>query len=182
MRCLPTEGGYVASSAPIAKEAAMTTMERLNPELRAFLSMYKWHKIDPVPWTTRHTPLPLARVGLVVTACMTLPDQPPFEATRPENDASLRVFPSDMNPDELVNTYAGQNFDHAGLEEDANLLIPLDRLHEMVLHEEIGSIGPRVASICGHLPKPQRLIDETAPEIARMFVEDEIDVALLVPA
>ena len=47
---------------------------------------------------------------------------------------------------------------------------------------EIGEVGPRTVSLCGHLTKPKVLIEETAPQIARMFVEDGIDVALLVPA
>ena len=52
----------------------------------------------------------------------------------------------------------------------------------MVVGGEIGGIGPRTVSLCGHITKPDVLIEETAPQIARMFVDDEIDVALLVPA
>ncbi len=81
-----------------------------------------------------------------------------------------------------MNTFPGQGFDHAGLQADPNLLIPLDRLRDMVESGEIGELGPRTVSLCGHLTKPKVLIEETAPEIARMFVEDGIDVALLVPA
>lgn len=160
----------------------MTTMDALNPELRTFLKMYKWQRVDPVPWAEQLQPLSQSRVGLVVMACMTMPDQPPFEAERPDNDASLRIVPSDTDPCSLVNTYPGQAFDHAGLSLDANILVPLDRLREMVRDGEIGGIAPRVASICGHLPKPKQLIEETAPEIALMFAEDLADVVLLVPA
>lgn len=160
----------------------MTTMEKLNPELRAFLTMYKWARIDPVPWAAVVKPLSESRVGLVVHACMTMPDQPPFNAELPDNDPSIRIVPSDTDPRALVNTFSGQGFDHVGLQADPNLLIPLDRLHEMEATGELGEIGPRVVSLCGHLTKPKVLIAETAPEIARMFVEDGIDVALLVPA
>ena len=86
------------------------------------------------------------------------------------------------DPRALVNTYPGQGFDHAGLQADPNLLIPLDRLREMIGTGELGGLGPRVVSLCGHLTKPKVLIDETAPEVARVFIEDGIDVALLVPA
>lgn len=160
----------------------MATMEKLDPKLRTFLTMYKWHRVDPVPWAESLQPLNRSRVGLVVMACMTLPDQPPFEAEQPDNDASLRVIPADTDPCSLVNTFPGQAFDHAGLSLDANILIPLDRLHDMARDGEIGGVTPRVASICGHLPKPKRLIEETAPEIALMFAEDLADVVLLVPA
>lgn len=160
----------------------MATMESMDPETRAFVAMYKWQRIDPVPWADTTTPLAQARVGLVINACMTMPHQPPFEAERPDNDASIRIVPSNVDPSVLVNTFPGQGFDHAGLFADPNLLIPLDRLREMRERGEIGEIGPRTVSLCGHLPKPKTLMEETAPEIARMFVEDGIDVALLVPA
>lgn len=160
----------------------MTTLDRLDPELRTFVTMYKWQRIDPVPWARPSTPLSEARVGLVVNACMTMPDQPPFRAERPENDASIRLVPSRTDPRVLVNTFAGQGFDHAGLFEDPNLLVPLDRLREMEAAGEIGGLGPRTVSLCGHLPKPRILMEETAPEIARMFADDRIDVAMLVPA
>lgn len=160
----------------------MTTMEKLDPGLRAFLSMYKWQRIEPVPWAEPRKPLSESRVGLVVNACMTMPDQPPFRAEQPENDASIRIVPSTTDPHVLVNTYPGQSFDHAGLSADANLLVPLDRLREMVGRGEIGELAPRTISLCGHLPKPKRLMEETAPEIARMFTEDRVDVAILVPA
>ena len=160
----------------------MATMEELAPEVRGFLSVYQWHRINPVLWADMRVALPQARVGLVVTACMTNPGDQPFDADQPDNDPSIRVVASTTDPALLVNTFPGQAFDHAGLAADANLLIPLDRLREMVAAGEIGELAPRVVSLCGHLPKPRRLIESTAPEIARMFVEDGVDVALLVPA
>ena len=165
------------------KEAfVMTTMDRLTPELRTFVKMYKWQQVDPVPWASPIGLLKDSLVGLVVMACMTLPDQPPFEAERPENDASMRIVPSETDPCTLVNTYPGQGFDHSGLQLDANLLIPLDRLRDMERAGLIGGIAPRTVSLCGHITKPQRLIEETAPQIASLFAEDLADVVLLVPA
>lgn len=160
----------------------MTTMEKLDPGLRTFLTTYKWVRNDPVPWAVPRKALSESRVGLVVLACMTMPDQEPFDAEQPGNDPSIRVVPSATDPRDLVNTFPGQGFDHAGLQADPNLLIPLDRLREMVAAGEIGGIGPRTVSLCGHITKPKVLIRETAPKIAQMFVDDGIDVALLVPA
>lgn len=160
----------------------MAYMNKLDRELRTFLQMYKWQRIDPVPWSKPDKPLEKARLGLVVTACMTLPTQPPFEAHRPENDPSVRIFGLDTDPATLVNTYPEQNFDHEGLKRDANLLVPIDRLHEMVADGEIGEMAPQVVSLCGHLPKPKALMEETAPLIAHTFLQDEADIVLLVPA
>lgn len=144
--------------------------------------MYKWQRIDPVPWARPTTSLAESRVGLVINACMVAPGQQPFDAEKPDNDASMRVIASDTDPRTLLNTFPGQSFDHAGLEADPNLLIPLDRLHELADTGTIAEVAPRTVSLCGHLPKPQALKEQTAPEVARMFVEDGVDVALLVPA
>jgi D-proline reductase (dithiol) PrdB len=160
----------------------MARIEDLPGEVRTFVEMYAWHRIDPVPWAKVSRPLSSSRVGLVVAACMTMPDQPPFHAEEPDNDPSIRVVPSDMDPMALVNTFPGQAFDHSGLEADANLLVPLDRLREMTASGTIGGLTARTASLCGHIVHPKRLMAETAPAIARMFVEDGADVAMLVPA
>lgn len=160
----------------------MSTLEEFGPEVRAFVSAYGWHRIDPVPWATLDKPLAGARVGLVFTACMTMPDQPPFQAEQPDNDPSVRIVPSGTDPATLVNTFAGQGFDHAGLAADAELLVPLDRMRDLATTGVIGELSPRSVSLCGHLPKPRRLIEETAPWIAQMFVDDGADVVVLVPA
>jgi D-proline reductase (dithiol) PrdB len=162
--------------------STMADWETLPTDVRNFLSTYHWHAAEPMPWAPMETPLLEARVGLVVMACMTAADQPPFDADQPGNDPSLRVVPSDMDPSELVNTFPGQAFDHAGLAEDANLLVPLDRMRELVEAGEIGEFSPRTVSICGHLPKPERFIKYSAPEIARLFADDGADAVLLVPA
>jgi len=160
----------------------MATMEELPQGVRDFVRAYQWHRIDPVPWAEVHTPISEARVGLVVTACMVNPGDPPFDAEQPDNDSSIRIVRADADPAELLNTFPGQAFDHAGLETDANLLVPIDRLREMAEAGNIGELAPRVISLCGHITKPRRLIEFTAPEIARVFTEDEADVVLLVPA
>lgn len=160
----------------------MTTMDQLSPEIRTFVKMYKWHRVDPVPWAQPLGLLAESRVGLVVMACMTLADQPPFHADRPGNDQSMRLIPSDMDPYELVNTYPEQAFDHVVLELDPNVLVPLDRLRDLERSGEIGSVAEQTVSLCGHISKPDEIVTKTAPEIALLFAEDLVDVALLVPA
>lgn len=160
----------------------MATLEELPPDVRDFVRVYQWHRIDPVPWAEPRVPLAEARVGLVALACMINPGDPPFHAEEPENDPSIRIIHDTTDPASLVNTFPGQAFDHAGLAADANLLVPLDRLRELVAAGEIGELAPRGVSMCGHITKPRRLIEDVAPEIARMFVADRADVVLLVPA
>lgn len=160
----------------------MATVEELAPDVGDFVKAYQWQRIDPVPFAEVRIPVERARVGLVITACMTNPGDMPFQAERPENDSSIRIVNSDVDPATLVNTFPGQAFDHAGLETDPNLLIPLDRLHELVRGGEVGEVAPHTVSLCGHITKPRRLMEATAPEVARLFVNDDVDAVLLVPA
>ena len=45
----------------------------------------------------------------------------------------------------------------------------------------IGSVAPRHFSLMGSIAAPGRLIAETAPEVARMLLEDQVDAVLLTP-
>ena len=160
----------------------MAELRDMDPDTRAFLTAYQWKRIDPTPWAEWTKDLRRARIGLVPLACRTLPDQPPFHARDGGGDTSFRVIASDIDPNVLVDTFPQQGFDHAGVTADANLLIPLDRLRDLVAAGEMGALSPRMVSVCGHITKPRRLVEETAPQMARVFVEDGADAVLLVAA
>ena len=160
----------------------MAELRDMDPETRAFLTMYKWRRIDPTPWADWTKDLGRARLGLVALACRTLADQPRFHARDDGGDTTFRVIPAGIDPNVLVDSFPEQGFDHAGVTADANLLIPLDRLRDLVATGEIGSVSPRMVSVCGHITKPDRLVEETAPQMARVFVEDGADAVLVVAA
>jgi D-proline reductase (dithiol) PrdB len=72
-------------------------------------------------------------------------------------------------------------FDHAGIEADRNLALPLDRLRELVEAGMVGEAAPRHFSIMGSLIAPARLISDSGPEIARKSKKDAVDAVLLAP-
>jgi glycine/betaine/sarcosine/D-proline reductase family selenoprotein B len=147
---------------------------------REFLAAYQWTRVDPVPWATPRESLAEARIGLVTTACLTIPGQPRFYAERPGSDPSVRIIPSDTHATDLHNGSPHDVFDHSRVEADANILAPLDRLNEMDVAGEIGSLTPWAVSLCGHLPNPRRLVEHTAPEVARLFGDTRTDSVLIV--
>jgi len=51
----------------------------------------------------------------------------------------------------------------------------------VLVSEEIGEVAPRHFSFMGSLTAPGRLIKQTAPAAADLLVEDQVDIALLVP-
>lgn len=149
--------------------------------IRTFLKLYRWRRIDPIPWTPLRKPLADAKVALVTTAGLVMPGQQPFDDDVKGGDFSFRVIPRDANVASLIDTHRSETFDHNGIRSDPNLAFPLDRLHELARDGRIGSVSERHLSFMGSITAPGRLIHETAPAAAQLLVEDGVDVALLVP-
>jgi len=148
---------------------------------RLFLSAYRWRRIDPVPWTPLVKPLATSRLALVSSAGFIAPGQEPFDGSIRGGDPSFREIPADLSPMSLINTHRSQSFDHAGLEEDPNLALPLKRVRELVGEGRIGEVNHRHLSFMGSLTATGRFVRETVPEAVGKLVEDGVDVALLVP-
>ena len=150
-------------------------------KVRAMLAIYRWRRIDPMPWAEPRVPLAKANVGLLSTAGLVLPDQPHFDESVKGGDYSFRELASSTDPAILVETHRSESFSREGLAEDRNLVFPIDRMHELERDGVIGRFNPRCLSFMGSITAPARLVDETAPAAAELFVRDGVDVALLVP-
>lgn len=148
---------------------------------RAFLKAYRWRRIDPVPWSPLRKPLRECNVAIVTTAGMVASGQPPFDNEMKGGDTSYRVIADDAKTATLIETHRSQTYDHAGVHADANLAFPLDRVHELAHDGVIGRANRRHLSFMGSITAPGRLVKETAPEAARLLVDDGVDAALLVP-
>ena len=159
----------------------MAELSELPLSARLFLKAYRWRRNDPVPWTPLPRPLHEANVAIVSTAGLVAPGQPPFDDEIRGGDWSYREIASDIDPRTLIETHRSQSFDHSGLAADANLAMPLDRLHELAAAGTIGSVAPRHFSLMGSLTAPGRMMEESAPAVAAALVADGVDVVLLVP-
>jgi D-proline reductase (dithiol) PrdB len=149
--------------------------------VRLFLKTYSWRRIDPVPWTPLKKPLSQSRLALVSSAGFVMRDQPHFDESFKGGDPSFREIPSGADAKTLVETHRSESFDHTGIQQDANLAFPLDRVRELAAAGRIGSVNHRHLSCMGSITAPGRLTSVTAPPAARLLVEDGVDVALLVP-
>lgn len=150
-------------------------------KVQLFLKAYRWRRVDPVPWTPLAKPLSSCRVALVSSAGFVLPGQKPFDAGKRGGDPSFREIPSDVDVASLVDTHRSESFDHSGMRSDPNLALPVDRLSELARAGRIGSVNGRHLSFMGSLTATRAFERETAPAAARLFVQDGVDVALLVP-
>jgi D-proline reductase (dithiol) PrdB len=145
------------------------------------LKMYPWRRVDPVPCTPLRRPIAKSRVALVTTAGLVPPGQPPFDERVKGGDYSYRVIAGSADVQALSDSHRSESFDHAGIASDRNVAFPLDRLRELAGTGEIAEIAPRHLSFMGSITAPGRLVKRSAPEAARLLVEDKVDIALVVP-
>ena len=148
---------------------------------RLFLKAYQWRRIDPVPWTPLKKPLNDCRLVLVSSAGIVTDDQEPFDNSIRGGDPSIREIPFDVDVATLLETHRSDAFDHTGIRRDPNLAFPADRLREMAADGFIGSLNRRYLSIMGSVTAPGRLIKRTIPQVVSKLVDDQIDIALLIP-
>jgi D-proline reductase (dithiol) PrdB len=159
----------------------MATIDSLRMADRLFVRTYAWRRIDPVPWTPLAKPLSAGRWALVSSAGLVLPGQLPFDEGVRGGDFSWREIPVDADLRTLIDTHRSKAFDHTGMETDPNLVFPLDRARELAALRVVGSLNHRHLSFMGSITAPERLVRKSAPEAARLLVEDGVDFALLVP-
>lgn len=148
---------------------------------RIFLRTYPWRRIDPVPFSPLRKPLTEARVALVSSAGFVLPGQEPFDDRMKGGDPTFREIDGDADVTQFIETHRSELFDHEGIRKDPNLAFPLDRMRELARSGAIGSLNTRHFSVMGSITAPGRMLQSSAPEIARRLCEDGVDVALLVP-
>jgi len=132
----------------------------------------------PVPWTAFTKRFADARVAVVTTGGFHLPDQPGFDCDR--GDPSFRAIPGDVDLGRLAITHT--HYDTRDARQDPNILLPLDRLRELVDEGAMGSLAPTHYSLMGYIPQIGALVEETAPAMAEGLRREEVDVLLLTPA
>jgi D-proline reductase (dithiol) PrdB len=161
----------------------MSSYDELSLTVRLYMKGYPFSRyaIDPVPCARLQRPLTEARLALVTTAGLHMPEQPGFDASIKLGDTSFREIPNTVETDSLVESHRSHAFDHTGLRADRNLVFPLDRFRELVARGAVGQLNHRHFSFMGSIVSPRWLIGETAPEVARCLRDDGVDAVFLTP-
>lgn len=136
-----------------------------------------------IPWTPFTKELSKATIALVSTAGFYATGQDPFDVDSARGDESYRAFPSDIDPAELKIAHAHYNLSR--VKKDTNVLLPIDRIHELVHDGIIGGFGPRIYSFGfgGGLTKEYiQPPDGTAHKLAKELLQEQVDFVLMVPA
>jgi D-proline reductase (dithiol) PrdB len=166
----------------------MASFAELPLKHRLFLHAYRFRRLDPVPWTPLPRGLDQCRIGLVTTAGFHVPGTAPFDEGIRGGDTSFRGITirgadggRSSAAGELVVSHRSSAFDTAGVLEDVNLALPVDRFIELEREGVIGRLHEEALSFMGSITAPGRLVSETAPAAAARFRDGGVEVAFLCP-
>ena len=153
----------------------MVRLSRLSELARKSALTHPCQLNDTSPWTEPTRPLAEARLALVTTAGLHLRGDTPFVAA----DPSYRAFPTSSAPAELVQSHVSIGFDRTAILRDINVVLPLDRMRELVEQGAIGSLGPTAYSFMGAQRPPYEPIESCATEVGRRLRSEGVDVVFL---
>ena len=124
------------------------------------------------------TPRPLAesKVALITTSGIHRRTDPPFRPGVPD----YRLIPSDVDFGELVMTHVSANFDRSAFQQDPNVMLPLERLHELCDAGEIGEVSAWHYSFMGAIPSPL-MLEGVGVAVGKLLANDGVDAAVLLP-
>lgn len=143
----------------------------------------------PIPWTPLSTPLNQSCFGLVTSGGLYhRGHEEPFdldgERKKPDwGDPSYRSLPADMDPREIGVSHLHLKVD--SIEEDMNILLPIQRFEQLALDGQILGQASRAYSLMGYQGFPANLSgwkEESGPQVARKLLDEGVDNVLLTAA
>ena len=151
----------------------MPDLSKLPPAFAASLRKMRGPELRGEPWS-EGPPLAERRIAIVTTAGLHQRSDRPFVM----GSVDYRVLPGTRTRD-LVSTHISPNFDRSGFAEDLNLVLPLDRLHELADRGVIGSVADNHYSFMGAAQITK--LEPAACELAGHLMADGVKGVLLVP-
>lgn len=138
---------------------------------------------DDIPWAPLKKPLSESSLAIVSTAGFYLDDDKPFDIDSARGDASFRTIPSNFAKETLK--IAHTHYSHARVQEDINVLFPIDRLLELVEAKVLGRLSPNFYSFGFGGNLTQEFIgvpDGSAHQLVPKLKADRVDCVLMIPA
>lgn len=117
-----------------------------------------------------------SKVAFITTAGVHLKSDLPFNV---KGDHTFRIIPGDVNYHSLTITH--DHYDTKEALKDINCVFPLEILRNLAAEGIIKEVAPHHFGLMGYIPNVDLLINEIAPQIADILVEDGVDIALLSP-
>ncbi len=131
--------------------------------------------VDAGAWITPK-PVAQSKIALITTSGIHRRSDPPF---RP-GVAEYRLLPDDLDHAELVMTHLSSNFDRSAFQQDPNVMLPLERLHEMQRDGEVAQVSRWHYGFMGAIPNVL-MLEEIGIEVGELLRNDGVDAAVLIP-
>jgi len=144
-----------------------------EPE-RTHLANIPCTSFDSEPWVMG-PPLAERRIAMISTAALQHRNDKPFQI----GTGDYRVIADDTPANDLVMAHISTNFDRSGFEQDLNVVLPLDRMHEMAEAGEIGSVARFHYAFMGSTDPVQ--MEDAARAMAGHLQADGVDSCILLP-
>ena len=166
------------------KPAYEKWVEESLPDFRAgnmkeIVKKYPLIAPDDIPWTPYRGRPSEQTFALVTSGGFYLNDsQPPFDTETIHGDASLREIPKTVRPQDIAIIHP--HYDHSLVEQDMNIIFPIQRFIEL---EDEGIIG-KLADIhysFTYVNDIVPLVTETIPKMISQLKAAGVDVLFLVP-
>ena len=156
--------------------------ERFQKWVKLTLEMHANTHFTPnehITWAPLTKPLAACSVALITTAGAHLKTQPPHDLLSHFGDTSFREIPGDTRAADLAVDHS--HYDTTDANADPNIVLPIDRLHELATAGIIGSVAPLHFGFMGFIPDGRLLRDSTAPIVAERLVAQHTDAVLITP-
>jgi D-proline reductase (dithiol) PrdB len=138
---------------------------------------YRWvENTQAPPFTPLTKPLGQCRVGLIASGGVYVKGQVAFHF---KDDTSYRAISRDVDYQELRVTHFA--YDLTDARADPNVVFPLQTLRNLEADGHIGDVAPHAYTFMGGIYSARRVREELAPQLTDRMVNDEVDLAILVP-
>ena len=144
------------------------------------LDRYPFVENSRAPFTPARRAISMMNVALIVSAGAYIDGTYPFDTTAADGDLNFREIPSDINLSDL--RFTARGYDPTFVQQDANVQVPLARLHEFESNRIIAQVNSSFWSFCGFIPDAGRLTEEMIPKLVERVHRYEVQSALLIPA
>lgn len=138
---------------------------------------YAWQRrSEPPPFEPLRKPLRESRLALLGSGGIYEHGQTAFHF---KDDLSFRIVDTTRGTDSLRATHFA--YDLTDARRDPNVVFPIDPLQRLVEQGELGELSPRAYAFMGGIYSSRKVEEVLAPALVEHVVNDEVDVALLVP-
>ena len=152
----------------------MVRMVDLRESARASLEALDCPTLASKPWI-QGPPLAKRRVAIISSAGLMLRG----EKTVGRGASEYRAIPHAAPAGDILMSHVSVNFDRTGFQQDLNVILPRDRLDELVAAGEIGSAATTHYAFMG--ATDPRAMETPARAVAARLKAERTDSAVLLP-